>query len=180
MYIKYDYNSGGNGMKYFKRLGIYKNSTGSNYYDPQKQEAFSYDWWRYLQNIEGHLVFNNYSYSSTTSQHQHNLLRIIGYKTPKITVYLRNGLNGISSIHDEIERLINENLELKKTILKPRTKKKTNFSRLENIKYNIKQIKKLAITFNLDYTNQINENKALHNELLEHLGSKLHAAFYGV
>lgn len=57
-------------LKYKKRAGIYSNSTGTNTFDPKTCRAYSYDWWRYVDKIKGKVVFNNYSYSPTTSGHQ--------------------------------------------------------------------------------------------------------------
>lgn len=57
-------------LKYYKRAGVYKNSTGSNKFNPETLEAHSYDWWKYVAKIEGKVVFNNHSYSVTTSGHQ--------------------------------------------------------------------------------------------------------------
>lgn len=168
-------------MKYYKRLGVYKNSTGSNYYDPEKQEAFSYRWWRYLQNIEGKLVFNNYSYSVTTSGHQSTLRSLLDYPSDMIYVRVSEGLNGIGSIHTYIKTLENECEALRKDILRPRTRKSTNKNRVWEMKNKLKEIKKLVDTFNLVGYNELIDNLTVStDELGLKVYGKLHITMYGV
>jgi len=64
-------------MKYYKRLKIYKNSTETNWFDPAKLEARSYNHWVYLREIDGILVMNDFSYSVTTAGHQNDLKTIL-------------------------------------------------------------------------------------------------------
>lgn len=60
-------------MKYFKRLGVYKNSTGSNVI--KGNAGFSYEWFKYaelLPKLETYFVARNASglaYSPTTAKH---------------------------------------------------------------------------------------------------------------
>lgn len=164
-------------MKYYKKLKIYKNSTGSNYYDPQKQEAFSYKWWRYLQVINGVLVFNDYDYSVTTSQHQSALLSIIGYRTA-YRVSAPRGLEGISSIYSYAKELKRENASLSKAILKPRTRRSTNEYRLKQIKRNIYKIKDLIETFNLENIDTKDQIE-LYNETMGKKFGGVYQAIYG-
>ena len=86
-------------MEFSPRLNIFKNGRGKNTFDLFELEATSYGWWVYLKVINGCLVFNNYSYSNTTSKHQSDcryLLDQLGIK-PDLVVYQRdclsNGLN---------------------------------------------------------------------------------------
>lgn len=68
-------------MKLMKRTNTYKAANVT--FDPTKIEAFSYGWWRFVAVVEGLVVFNNYSYSNTTSKHQakvRSLMNELGIK----------------------------------------------------------------------------------------------------
>lgn len=70
-------------MKYKPRLKVYKSSTGKNVYNPETRQAYSYDWWRYVDFKKGKVIFNNASYSKTTNKHQsecRSLLKELGIK----------------------------------------------------------------------------------------------------
>lgn len=61
---------GGNcSSKFYKRLGIYKNSGGTYTFNPETCEAYSYRHWPLLKRFGGWLVLNNRSYSVTTARH---------------------------------------------------------------------------------------------------------------
>lgn len=50
-------------------------------FDASQIEAFSYGWWKFVKVIQGKIVFNEYSYSTTTSKHQYKvkaLMRELG------------------------------------------------------------------------------------------------------
>ena len=168
-------------MKYFSRLNVYKNSTGSNMYDPTKQEAFSYRHWRYLQVIEGQLVFNDYSYSNSTSKHQSDLRSLLGYPSDMIYIYTYEGLHGIDSIKLEIERLEKRCEELKTTILTKGTRRKTNLDeRLVSINSCIEMMEFLVDTFNLKgYTDNITNAKRCFNESIAKYGGRVIVAARG-
>lgn len=124
-------------MKYFKRLGIYKNSTGSCKFNPSTREAFSYNWWQFLKVINGKLVFNKYSYSVTTSRHQSEVLRLLSQENIKIDLYIcaPKGLqtrDGLQSAIDWYKIHISVLLE---KIKKPKTHKKTNINRYRQIAF---------------------------------------------
>lgn len=55
-------------MKFMKRSGVYKASNVE--FNPQKIQAFSYAWWKFVKVFGNHVVFNNYSYSNSTRKHQ--------------------------------------------------------------------------------------------------------------
>jgi hypothetical protein len=75
-------------MKYYKRLKVYKSSNGNNVVDLVNKTAFSYDWWQYLKDFNGKLVFNNYSYSSSTGKHQRDALTVLRQNNIKIDAFL--------------------------------------------------------------------------------------------
>lgn len=83
------------GMTFKKRSGIYSNSTGSLTFDPIKLEAHSYRWWKFVSRIDGLVIFNNYSYSVSTSKHQSKIRSMLDQMGIKIDVFLqlRKGIN---------------------------------------------------------------------------------------
>lgn len=74
-------------MKLMKRTGIYKASNVS--FDPSSVEAFSYGWWNFVRKINGAVVFNNYSYSSSTSKHQSKVWRQMDALGIKIDLFVK-------------------------------------------------------------------------------------------
>jgi len=61
--------TGSSSLKFYKRLQVYKNSTGTVEYNPLARRARSYGW-TFLEPVNGTLVFNTYTWSPTTSCHQ--------------------------------------------------------------------------------------------------------------
>lgn len=61
--------SGSSSLKFFKRLRVYKNSTGTVEFNPLTREGRSYNW-TFLAPVNGVLVFNTYNWSPTTTNHQ--------------------------------------------------------------------------------------------------------------
>lgn len=81
-------------LKFKKRSGIYSNSTGTNTFNPETIEAYSYRWWKYVSKIGKLVVFNDYNYSESTNGHQsktRDLMRQLGVKID-LVVYSRIGL----------------------------------------------------------------------------------------
>jgi uncharacterized protein (DUF1697 family) len=100
------------GLKYYKRLKIYKSSTGNVVFNPETLEARSYDWWVFVSKIKGKVVFNNYPYSTSTGGHQRavkKLLQTLGIKID-VTVSVRQSLNDIS--HEALAPLYRNLAEL--------------------------------------------------------------------
>lgn len=80
-------------MKYFKRLGLYKASNVT--FNPKTLSAHSYDWWQFVKQIDGKVIFNNYRYSQSTSKHQRKVAQVlqelgIVYETVKTVKSLAN------------------------------------------------------------------------------------------
>lgn len=98
-------------LKYNNKTGIYKNSTGSCVFDPIKINAISYNWWTFLDVINGLVIFNDYNYSTSTSSHQYlvrDLLKTHGIKID-LVVFSKKGLQSgewknevFSNIHSKI------------------------------------------------------------------------------
>jgi len=75
-------------LKFKKRSNMYSNSTGTNTFYPETLSAYSYSWWQYLKNFNGTLVFNDYSYSPSTSSHQWKLESLLKELNIKIDLYV--------------------------------------------------------------------------------------------
>jgi hypothetical protein len=58
------------GFHYQSRNKIFKDCNGNCTFDPVKLQAYSYKHWMFVDLIKGKVVFNNHSYSQTTSTHQ--------------------------------------------------------------------------------------------------------------
>lgn len=65
------------GKKFIQKRNRWELSTGNDWLDLETMRAVSYGWWCYLKLIKGKLVFNNYSYSNTTSNHQSDTRSIL-------------------------------------------------------------------------------------------------------
>lgn len=80
-------------MKYFKRLGLYKASNVT--FNPKTLSAHSYDWWQFVKQVDGKVIFNNYRYSQSTSKHQRKVAGVLQelgvvYETIKTVKSLAN------------------------------------------------------------------------------------------
>ncbi len=73
-------------MRYMKRTGIYKINNCT--FDPTSIEVFSYSWWKFVAVIDGKVVFNNYSYSKSTTKHQWKVKRLMNELGIKIDIEL--------------------------------------------------------------------------------------------
>lgn len=71
-------------MKYYPRLKIYKASNVT--FDPESMVADSYNWWNFVQKINGYVVFNNYFYSRSTRKHQAKVRSVLNQLNINIDV----------------------------------------------------------------------------------------------
>jgi len=62
-------------MKHFKRLNVYKASNVE--FIPETCRAYSYDWWRFVDKVDGLVIFNNHRYSPSTGQHQRKVRQLL-------------------------------------------------------------------------------------------------------
>lgn len=131
-------------MKFIKRDNAYYNSTKSNKVKTDSFEAWSYGWWKYATTWNGLRIFNNYGYSNTTSKHQSDARSMFNYNWD-ITLYHTNKSldDTVDALEDEINCLRSENKNLIERINAPRTQKKTNLKRVDEINCNVESIKKL-------------------------------------
>jgi hypothetical protein len=128
-------------MKYFKRLKVYKSN--NCLFNPKTLECFSYLWWCFSKLIGDTVIFNNTSYSLSTTKHQYNCIELVhdeakkrGYKVIVVNFYglsldRNNDLFTIGRLIKGYEREIEK---LKVTILNPRTREATNLVRKKTIK----------------------------------------------
>lgn len=114
-----------------KRAQIFSNSTGSNIFDIKTRRAYSYEWWRYSEEIKGEVIFNSYKYSTATSKHQRDLLELFS-TTPLTFVQCPGGLQNKKSGLVYYRLLIKELIML---IKKPGTHKATNEGRKQDINF---------------------------------------------
>jgi hypothetical protein len=88
-------------MRYFPRIGIYKNSTGSCTFYPNQCRGYSYGWWRAVDKIGPFVVLNAYHYSSPTGKHLCTLRSLLSNQSIKIDFRLPfpKGINEIDPNH---------------------------------------------------------------------------------
>lgn len=114
------------GLRYVKRDRQIKNSTGTFSLNLDTENAYSYNWWRFLAYNEklGTYVFNNYSYSNSTAKHQNKLWSIMyELKMTYTTVFLRDSLD--SFMVDNLKASVNSYIkDMVAFIEAPRKRKK--------------------------------------------------------
>lgn len=149
-------------MKFSKKRNQYEASNVT--LDLEKMEAFSYSWWQFLKIINGKVVFNNYSYSSSTCKHQSKVRRMLDEHGIKIDLIVNTsmGLNGSSrynrgntedALKDAIKNDLNEIKELEEILANNRRKKALDEERMEKIKSlkeHINQIERVIAPLPLD------------------------------
>lgn len=121
-------------LKYFKRLKVYKNSTGTcvlHAENKKELEARSYSHWLFLTNIKGVIVFNDYSYSVSTSAHQSCVRSILEELKIKIglVVYQRESLDRGVQIDEIVKDRELAIYKLKRKGLSQKTRKNLEFQR---------------------------------------------------
>lgn len=121
-------------MKYYSRLGIYKNSTSTNIVNTDKNYAISWNWWFYIKEIKGKLVLNNYSYSNSTSKHQRNGSALFNYNFD-LVIETEKSLDDPNCLYDAINEYRFKIAELERAIAKPRSRKSTNEERKQQIEH---------------------------------------------
>ncbi len=87
-------------MQYKKRARVWTNSTNRVTLDVVNKTATSYDWWVFLKEFDGILVFNNYSYSNTTAKHQRDVRR----KLRELNIEVNEWVSFVDSL-DKFETL---------------------------------------------------------------------------
>lgn len=117
-------------MQYLKTKNVYKAS--NVIFDNNKLEAYSYGWWRFVECIDGKLVFNSFAYSNSTIKHQwkvRHLLTSLGIAID-FEIEAPRGLQNLSSAISYYEGKI---ATLEQAIAKPRSHKAKNAERRQGI-----------------------------------------------
>jgi hypothetical protein len=106
-------------------------------FNPETLQAYSYDWWRFVDCINGKIVFNDYYYSSTTGKHQSKVRSLLQDLGIKIDLYVEcpRGFQNDGRDESIINYYLEKIKELEDAINKPRSHKKTNERRKEEIEY---------------------------------------------
>ena len=118
-------------MKYFTRLKKYKASNVE--YDLNTGKAWSYGWWCFYDHKTG--IFNNTTYSNSTSKHQDKVYMLLDYKVDLMLKYTLESLTDLQrALEDEYKNVVFEIEKLETLIKKPRTRKSTNEKRKNIIK----------------------------------------------
>jgi hypothetical protein len=104
-------------------------------FDLSNCEARSYDWWVFVLRIGDTVYFNNISYSMQTRGHQNmawNILscELVGSGLKVKTLYIKEGFQDLNGAHI---RMAQEIAVLRTAIARPRSRKKANKRRYENI-----------------------------------------------
>lgn len=118
-------------IKFYSRLGVFKASNVT--FDPSTIYATSYRWWDMVKVIGGLVVFNDYTYSPTTSQHQSkvkSLMEQLGIKID-VTIEARKGLQSLDTAKTDY---LSNIVALKAEIAKPKTRAGKNLERARTIK----------------------------------------------
>lgn len=130
-------------MRYYPRLKLYKARNVT--LDPMSMRAYSYQWWRFVDRIDGLIIFNWYRYSNSTSGHQAKVsrqLRELGV-TSRISIEAPEGLQNLGSAIAYYTARINS---LKIAIARKGSRKATNAERLRRInhyRFKIQQVRYL-------------------------------------
>jgi hypothetical protein len=116
-------------LKFKPRKKIWENYNGTNTFDPETMTAYSYDWWLYLERVNGKLIFNNHYYSNATVKHQIQLKAVLAHLGIPVDLWIstREGLQNHCAVAIEME----ETLEAAcRRIEKKGTRRSTNHKRL--------------------------------------------------
>ena len=132
---------GVNTMKHFKRANLLKSSTVT--FDPSTTMAYSYGWWCFVKPINGLIVFNDYRYSPSTGKQQGKVRSLLDTLGIKVDLYVEcpEGLQDSNYLESITSHYMDKISELQAAMLKPRSQKKKNLERTEQIKIIEEKIK---------------------------------------
>jgi len=134
------------GFKFRPRKGVWTDGQ-NNVFDPNEFEATSYNWWTYVKRIKGKVVFNEYPYSQTTSNHQRNMRTLLKQLKIKIdvTVSMRQSLSNFynDSLPSKYETLFK--LEIQAT--RARKGDTSKVDAIKSVKSEIKLCRSLGAKF---------------------------------
>ena len=134
---------------------------GSNVsFNPFTQVAKSYDWWVFLTNMNGIVVFNNSRYSNTTNRHQSKVkaLMLRAAIVPSLTLHnTRESLTSGKALQSEI---VNTNAlikQLESELVNPRRKKALDSERQKVVYFWKEHVSKVeAVLFGSELNASLN------------------------
>lgn len=137
-------------MKFYKRLNHYKAS--NVILDLNELNAYSYEHWMFLTQVNTKLIFNSSTYSVSTTRHQTKVMRVLDKLGIKVDLMLYNTLCSLDdpsrAIHAEIKELQEKIVNLEINLTQPRIWKKTKenvSNQIEHIKLRIERLKKFHL-----------------------------------
>jgi hypothetical protein len=140
------------GLPYKPRLGLFKSSSGKNYFDPIQCKAVSYNWWTYVTKLKGRVIFNDHRYSVTTSTHQADTRRLMANLGIKIDIYVdtRSSIENTSGLQsalaEKYTRIIQNQIAIKRRGSNKRSNK-YRFADIKGLRKDIKALKSLGLKF---------------------------------
>lgn len=174
------YSSGSTVLKHRKRDNVYKNSTGSCMFYVDEIVAASFGHWKFVRKCSktGLVVFNNYSYSVSTSGHQREVEKLMKTLGIKIDVTI-NTVESISenvsdSILSYIKKLTADRMRNELEMNRKGMSKKYKETRQDNIDKLNKEIKNLCSQFKLKVS--VNDMLAIRENEIELLNKRLEQA----
>jgi len=147
-------NSDSPDYKWRPRLGYYCNASKNAKLFPQghakpgktakidlkKIQATSYDWWVFVKNLKGKVVFNDYYYSSPTRYHQVGTKALLKKLGVKVDVHVSTRYS-LSDLNPHVEDLFRSICQHEAKIARPRTQERTRVSLRDSIEHCKAEIK---------------------------------------
>lgn len=133
-------------MPWKPRKGVFEYKRRSRCtFDPNVIDARSYDWWQFVMVCDGKVIFNNYSYSHTTSSHQRMVRLLLKQLGIKIDIEVNSApslSNGLTfALEQAYKDLINARIAQSRRNAKPRTYAIKHATKV------IKQLEALGVKF---------------------------------
>jgi hypothetical protein len=115
-------------MKFYTKLKVYK--AANVVFKPEKCQAYSYGWWRFVDKINGEVIFNSYPYSNTTRRHQSKVKAILRSLNIEFTeMQVPAGLQSERALESALDYYDAKMHDLEKLILNPNTRVAKNKER---------------------------------------------------
>ena len=131
-------------IKFYPRLNIWKNSSGSLVYNEQTKVSYSYNWYKLSDKIKNKVILNSYRYSVTTASQVRCMREKFNKEnTAFIEIEAPRGLGDLSSSYQLYQsRLVSLNEKLNKPRIRKTTIAKIKQD-IKNVEQKIKLVQKL-------------------------------------
>lgn len=108
-------------MKYFKRSNTWKAS--NVYYNGNTGQAYSYGWWRFVDVINGYVIFNDFGYSTSTKCHQRKVQKLLDQLGIQVDFYVEapSGLQSFDAMGEAVGEAMDKARALREAAAKPGT-----------------------------------------------------------